>query len=148
LGFDIFIDHKLKPWLIEVNQSPSFATDSPLDYRIKKQVIGDSFNLLNMSYEKRSELIINKKMEMEKRILTGKSIKLGGEEREKLRQEKMAERDIFEKDRLGGYTMIFPCKNETRNKEYESFIKKANDLWDDFTTGKQKKAPQIEKKGA
>jgi hypothetical protein len=59
----------------------------------------------------------------------------------------MAERDLFEKNRLGGYTMIFPCKNEARNKDYEAFIKKANDLWDDFTTGnKQKKA--VDKKAA
>jgi len=49
LGFDIIIDHKLKPYLLEVNQSPSFSTDSPLDYKIKKNVIGDAFNLLNVS---------------------------------------------------------------------------------------------------
>ena len=36
LGFDIMIDKYFKPWLIEVNQSPSFATDSPLDYEVKK----------------------------------------------------------------------------------------------------------------
>jgi tubulin polyglutamylase TTLL6/13 len=31
LGFDIMLDHKLNPILIEVNSCPSFATDSPLD---------------------------------------------------------------------------------------------------------------------
>ena len=31
LGFDIMLDHLLKPILLEVNQAPSFATDSPLD---------------------------------------------------------------------------------------------------------------------
>ena len=36
LGFDIMIDRNFKPWLIEVNQSPSFGTDSPLDYEVKK----------------------------------------------------------------------------------------------------------------
>jgi tubulin polyglutamylase TTLL6/13 len=35
LGFDIMIDEKAKPWLIEVNHSPSFATESPIDYKIK-----------------------------------------------------------------------------------------------------------------
>lgn len=25
------------------------------------------------------------------------------------------------------------------NKQYEEYIKKANDLWDDFTTGNKKK---------
>ncbi|CAM9404186.1 unnamed protein product, partial [Phaeothamnion confervicola] len=39
LGFDFLIDANLKPWLIEVNHLPSFATDSPLDYNIKRRVV-------------------------------------------------------------------------------------------------------------
>ena len=35
LGFDILIDDKLEPWLIEVNLSPSLSCDSPLDKKIK-----------------------------------------------------------------------------------------------------------------
>jgi len=35
LGFDILIDSNLKPWLLEVNLSPSLNTDSPLDLKIK-----------------------------------------------------------------------------------------------------------------
>jgi hypothetical protein len=55
------IDDKFKPWLIEVNQSPSFGTDSPLDYRIKKAVINDGFRLLNLDYGKRLRHIKEKK---------------------------------------------------------------------------------------
>jgi hypothetical protein len=35
LGFDILIDNTLKPWLLEVNLSPSMNIDSPLDLKIK-----------------------------------------------------------------------------------------------------------------
>ncbi len=35
LGFDFMIDSNLKTWLIELNNLPSFATDSPLDESIK-----------------------------------------------------------------------------------------------------------------
>jgi len=35
LGLDILIDSKLKPWVIEINISPSFNVDTPLDFRIK-----------------------------------------------------------------------------------------------------------------
>lgn len=30
---------------------------------------------------------------------------------------------------------------EEKNAQYETFIKKANDIWDEFTTGKAKKKP-------
>jgi tubulin polyglutamylase TTLL6/13 len=42
LGFDVLIDEKLKPWLVEVNHAPSFSTDTPLDFKIKKDVIADT----------------------------------------------------------------------------------------------------------
>ena len=34
-GFDILLDHNLKPWLLEVNLLPSLSSSSPLDKRIK-----------------------------------------------------------------------------------------------------------------
>ena len=39
LGFDVLIDENAKPWLLEVNQAPSFATDSELDAQVKTKVI-------------------------------------------------------------------------------------------------------------
>ena len=48
-------------------------------------MIGDAFNLLNVSYEKKMEHIKYKSEAMEKRILTGKTVKIGGEDRERLR---------------------------------------------------------------
>jgi tubulin polyglutamylase TTLL6/13 len=42
LGFDVLIDEKLKPLLIEINHAPSFATDTPLDFKMKKDLIADS----------------------------------------------------------------------------------------------------------
>ena len=87
---------------------------------------------------------------MEKRILTGKTQKISNEEKEKLKQERIKERSQFEETRRGGYELIYPSKNEKRNKEYDTFIQKANDLWDEFTTGnkgkKLKEQQQLEKK--
>lgn len=42
LGFDVLIDEKLKPWLLEINSAPSFSTDTPFDFKIKKDVIADT----------------------------------------------------------------------------------------------------------
>lgn len=53
LGFDIILDNKLKPWLLEVNHAPSFGTDTPLDFKIKKDLIADTIQLLGLSYKKK-----------------------------------------------------------------------------------------------
>lgn len=44
-GFDILIDSKLEPWLLEVNLTPALSCDSPLDQKIKANVIADLFSL-------------------------------------------------------------------------------------------------------
>lgn len=48
LGFDIMIDADMRPWLIEVNHTPSFQTDSELDLIIKKNLIMDTLILLKL----------------------------------------------------------------------------------------------------
>ena len=46
LGFDVLLDDRLRPRLIEVNHSPSFGMDSPLDRRVKSGLIGDALRAL------------------------------------------------------------------------------------------------------
>ena len=45
-GFDILLDSDLKPWLVEVNLSPSLSSDSPLDHTIKGNLLTDTFNMI------------------------------------------------------------------------------------------------------
>uniref|UniRef100_A0A1A8CPL9 Tubulin--tyrosine ligase-like protein 5 n=2 Tax=Nothobranchius kadleci TaxID=1051664 RepID=A0A1A8CPL9_NOTKA len=45
-GFDVLIDSNLKPWLLEVNLSPSLSCDAPLDLKIKASMIADMFSLV------------------------------------------------------------------------------------------------------
>jgi tubulin polyglutamylase TTLL1 len=40
-GFDVLIDANLKPWLIEVNASPSLSATTPHDLRNKSKLIND-----------------------------------------------------------------------------------------------------------
>jgi hypothetical protein len=51
LGFDVLLDVNFKPWLLEVNLSPSMNTDSPLDLKIKGKVVQDLFNLAGFYIE-------------------------------------------------------------------------------------------------
>lgn len=47
-GFDILVDDKMKPWLLEVNLSPSLGIDSTLDSRIKSSMLCDLFTLIGI----------------------------------------------------------------------------------------------------
>ena len=49
LGYDILLDHKCRPWLLEVNHSPSFCTDSVLDLQVKQHLILDTLALVRGS---------------------------------------------------------------------------------------------------
>ena len=44
-GFDILIDAQLEPWLLEVNLTPALSCDSPLDQKIKSNVVSDLLSL-------------------------------------------------------------------------------------------------------
>jgi tubulin polyglutamylase TTLL5 len=48
LGFDILLDNNLRPWLLEINLSPSLNTDSPLDLKIKGSMIADLFTMIGV----------------------------------------------------------------------------------------------------
>ncbi|XP_045068006.1 tubulin polyglutamylase TTLL4 isoform X2 [Coregonus clupeaformis] len=44
-GFDVMLDENLKPWVLEVNISPSLHSNTALDVAIKGQMIRDVLNL-------------------------------------------------------------------------------------------------------
>jgi len=48
LGFDVLIDDSLRPYLLEVNLNSSLNTDSPLDLRIKGEMLSDLFTLVGI----------------------------------------------------------------------------------------------------
>lgn len=47
-GFDILIDDTLKPWLIEVNLSPSLGCDTPLDTKVKASLLTDLLTIVGL----------------------------------------------------------------------------------------------------
>jgi tubulin polyglutamylase TTLL6/13 len=50
------LDDKIKPWLIEVNSLASFATDSPLDKKVKYDLMLETFKILNLSPKRKKNL--------------------------------------------------------------------------------------------
>ncbi|MEQ2199932.1 putative tubulin polyglutamylase ttll1 [Xenoophorus captivus] len=50
-GYDIIIDDKLKPWLIEVNASPSLTSSTANDRILKYNLINDTLNIVTPNGE-------------------------------------------------------------------------------------------------
>jgi len=57
LGIDILIDEKAEPYLLEVNHTPSFTADTPLDKTIKKNLLMDTLLLMNVSLENKKSRV-------------------------------------------------------------------------------------------
>ena len=68
LGFDVLLDERLKPHLIEVNHSPSFGMDSPLDRRVKSGLIGDALRALAPDPAERAAWVAEEKRRQKKRL--------------------------------------------------------------------------------
>jgi len=81
LGFDIMVDSKLRPHLIEVNHLPSFATDSPLDASIKSKVVLQALKSVQASvtdkkfFEAQAKLIVQKRLLRKRLTSTNHQIK-------------------------------------------------------------------------
>lgn len=110
LGFDIILDHKLKPLVLEVNHSPSFTTDSPMDLAIKTAVIGEAVKLMNISPKLRVKYYTKKRAELQERAVNGRARETK-ERREELIQKAQQKRDKYEDANLGGYTKIYPAED-------------------------------------
>ena len=74
LGFDVMFDKKLKPWLIEVNSSPSYNLDTPLDRTVKMKLIEDTFRILQANLTDKKRLNLIDRLEKERRDLRKKLV--------------------------------------------------------------------------
>ncbi|KAF3835177.1 hypothetical protein F7725_027735 [Dissostichus mawsoni] len=75
LGFDIILDRKLKPWLLEINRAPSFGTDQKIDYDVKKGVLLDALKLLNIRASDKKRNLAQQKAEAQRRLYGHGSVK-------------------------------------------------------------------------
>ncbi|VDN96802.1 unnamed protein product [Rodentolepis nana] len=47
-GYDILVDDNLKPWLLEINASPSLTASSTEDYNLKVKLLDDTLSVIDM----------------------------------------------------------------------------------------------------
>lgn len=141
LGFDIILDRKLKPWLLEINRAPSFGTDQKIDYDVKKGVLVHALKLLNVRTSDKRKNLVQQKAEAQKRLYgqgTGKRLSPGSSEWERKRhslqrrreelKERLAQvrkqisREEHENQNLGNYRRIYPPDDKQLLEKYENLL--------------------------
>ncbi|XP_074457887.1 tubulin polyglutamylase TTLL13 isoform X1 [Larus michahellis] len=135
LGFDILLDRKLKPWLLEVNHSPSFTTDSRLDCEVKDALLCDTIKLINVDACNKRKVLEEDKQWAKERLLQGHQA-FRASRREELESNQAAwlsQAEQYEDSHLGGYRRIYPaCGTE----KYEPFFKQSSSLFQETVSSK------------
>ena len=83
----------MQPILLEINYTPSFSTDTPLDLNIKSSLIHDTLVLMGLTKEFKESTVKFRKECRDIRMMTGKKNKLTAEEKEEKRREQVKEKD-------------------------------------------------------
>jgi hypothetical protein len=101
---------------------PSFATDSPLDVKIKKGVISDTLALLNMSIKRRNRTKNQKKLEMQRRLYPGLSFQtanLAMKDKDTKRAESRDKKDTrLQAQQESSYSPIKLTDKKTTKEQY------------------------------
>ncbi|XP_032135793.1 tubulin polyglutamylase TTLL6 [Sapajus apella] len=125
LGFDILLDRKLKPWLLEVNHSPSFSTDSWLDKEVKDGLLYDTLVLINLeSCDKKK--VLEEERQRGQFLQQCYSREMRIEEAKGFRAVQLKKAEMYEKDNCGGFRLIYPSLN---SEKYEKFFQDNNSLF-------------------
>ncbi|KAF7705314.1 tubulin polyglutamylase ttll6 isoform X3 [Silurus meridionalis] len=128
LGFDVLLDHRLKPWLLEVNHSPSFTTDSQLDHEVKDSLLYDTLVLINLGACNRKKITEEEKRRVNERLQQKHSREARNEEFRQMQAANMEQMQIYEANHLGGFRPIYPTEG---TEKYEKYFKQSSSLFQD-----------------
>ncbi|XP_032088435.1 tubulin polyglutamylase TTLL13-like isoform X3 [Thamnophis elegans] len=135
LGFDILLDRKLKPWLLEVNHSPSFTTDSRLDREVKDALLCDAINLINLRACDKKKVLEEDKRRVKERLLQPhqQPREARREQMENSQAAWLAQAEKYENSHLGHYRRIFPSHG---TEKYSPFFKHSGSLFQETVASK------------
>jgi tubulin polyglutamylase TTLL5 len=127
-GYDILIDEYLNPWLLEVNHNPNLHYDTPIDLKIKGEMIAEMFNIMRIvpydlrgsKYERKFNLnnvdVFN---DEEFKCMVYNKFKITKEIKE------MIWNSVEEEKRCNKFIKLFPCWEYFK---YQKFFDKEKDI--------------------
>ncbi|XP_041939721.1 tubulin polyglutamylase ttll6 isoform X1 [Alosa sapidissima] len=133
LGFDVLLDHRLKPWLLEVNHSPSFTTDSRLDREVKDGLLYDTLVLINLCACDRRKITEEEKRRVKERLQQNRSREARSEELRQSHAASVEQMERYEAKHMGGFRRIFPREGD---EKYEKYFKHSSSLFQETAASK------------
>ncbi|KAL0821054.1 hypothetical protein ABMA28_005687 [Loxostege sticticalis] len=109
LGFDILLDHKLHPFILEVNHSPSFHTDTQLDREVKESLLTDTFTMLNIwQCDKKRVLEEDRKRIRDRLLQTNKFAEFVPSDEKEPEKSPWQTQIQWEETHLGNFRRVYP----------------------------------------
>ncbi|KAH7438325.1 hypothetical protein KP509_04G010200 [Ceratopteris richardii] len=136
LGMDVLLDDKCRPWLLEVNHSPSFAIDTPLDFKVKESLLTDTLRLLNIDPSDLSRYKLQDKKGSKMRLY-GRNQQITKDDLENMSPQsrhvqghcRPTEYDDFEHKNLGNFDRIYPPDDSNLQMLYDVFLAGSEELF-------------------
>ncbi|KAM9774169.1 tubulin polyglutamylase ttll6 isoform 1-T2 [Syngnathus typhle] len=125
LGFDVLLDQRMRPWLLEVNHSPSFTTDSPLDREVKDALLLDTLLLINLNACNRSKITKEERKRSKERLQENRTKAARAEELLQRQAASVQQIETYETNHMGGFRRIFPREGEDK---YDKFFTQGSSL--------------------
>ncbi|DBA76353.1 TPA: hypothetical protein ACH3X1_010064 [Trebouxia sp. C0004] len=129
LGYDVLLDQKCRPWLLEssshsvvtiqVNHSPSFSTDTPLDLAVKKKLILETLALVRVDAKQLRRGKAADKQLASERLLRAKGRGTADQTPAVSLEEMHSIRDKYEARHMGNFRRIYPSSSALLQAKYE-----------------------------
>ncbi|XP_036673589.3 tubulin polyglutamylase TTLL13 [Drosophila suzukii] len=175
LGFDILVDWKLKPYILEVNHSPSFHTNEQVDREVKRPLIRDTLNLVSTVLADKRQILREDRKRVKQRLLKIRGeppvprprVAGGGTSKAKLDikmanaepnlnpiaieadvedQGPLAQQIAWEESHLGNFRKIMPPPDLTKLDYYTRFYAQSNQVSIFAETAASKKREDLARK--
>ncbi|EDV98254.1 GH23006 [Drosophila grimshawi] len=138
LGFDILVDWKLKPYILEVNHTPSLMGGERVDLEVKRPLIKDTLNLISTPLVDKEEIIREdrallrdrlmqqanrRRVEIPPKIAPSEQQRAAGgaDVSQACSLSALAQQIAWEESHMGNYRRIMPPTDAARHKYYFKF---------------------------
>lgn len=125
LGVDIMLDKKAKPWLMEVNHSPSFAVTSDEDAAVKEPLISETLKIVKPSFSVLRKVKEEDRAQAMTRLYNASTNTASSPSPSEAVEAAKERQETWEHSRLSGFELLLPSPDADKNSLYAAIMDQA-----------------------